>query len=148
MPDDPRTSKPLKFVTIGGECFQLEAKGEMEPQNRDGIVYKFHVTDLAKNRGKRLVSVFSYGPNTELPDYKERVAVVCLNTIRRAFDSTTLNFDAPYDEGKYKELPLDASSFQPQPPATDIQIQDLIKNQAYWLGHRYKCESREPFRSF
>src|SRR5690349_24662858 len=130
------TNEAQKFVSLGGECFRLEFKGEMKDDRRDGIVYKFRVTDLSKrNRGSRLVSVFSFGPYAELPNYAERIEIVRLNRIRRAFDSGELDFDAPHDEQHYKELALETSDFEDRRPnATDVQICQFIKNAAYWLG--------------
>jgi hypothetical protein len=50
-----------RSVTLGGECFESSPWGELDPVDRDGMLYKFHLTDMANSRGKRLVSVFAAG---------------------------------------------------------------------------------------
>jgi len=83
-------------VTRGGECLEIAPQSTVDPVNRDGVLYKFHVTDLRKNRGKRLVSVFATGSvETPVPDHQRRIQTACINTIRSAFDEGTLSFDQP-----------------------------------------------------
>src|SRR5258708_18131740 len=141
-------SQKQGFVTIGGECFQLAPQGNREAFNRDGQLYKFHVTDCKKDRGKRLVSVFVVFSNSEQSDAQEHVDIACLNTIRRAFDCGELSFDAPYEQSTYKELRLDRSGFAPHKKVTDNQILPFVKNTAYWLGFHLSSNVDRYFVQF
>jgi pyrimidine deaminase RibD-like protein len=130
-------------VTIGGECFEASPRGELGPVVRDGLVYKFQLADMAKSRGKRLASVFAAGSlELTLPDYKQRIQTVSLNTIRRAFDSGSFSFDQPDDAHNYKELQLSASDFERQRTQTDAEIRQYIIHKAYWLGYRFPMQPR------
>lgn len=129
------------YVTLGGECFEASPRGELDPVDRDGLLYKFHVADMAKSRGKRLVSVFAAGSfELTLPDYERRIQTVCLNTIRRAFDSRGFSFDQPDDEHNYRELQLSTSDFEKQRTRTDAEIRQYIVHKAYWLAYRFPMQ--------
>jgi pyrimidine deaminase RibD-like protein len=130
---------PLKLVTRKGECFEIVFQRKEIVHNRDGVFYLFHLNDLTdKNRGKRLVSVFRFGPEEFYgPNYDARLETVLLNTIRRAFDAGRLTFDGPYDPHTYTEILLQPEDFGPQKVASGNEIQDLIKHEAYWLGFRH-----------
>jgi hypothetical protein len=127
-------SEHQRFVTIGGECFQLVRQGNIEPFIRDGELHKFHVIDCKRDRGNRLVSVFVAFSPSEQPNPQEYIAVACLNTIRRAMDSGELSFDLPYEQNRYKELSLDPSRFAAKKKANSQEIIAFLKNTAYWLG--------------
>ncbi len=128
----------VKLVTLGGECFEATFRGTERPQNTDGVVYLFNLNDLLSNRGERHVQLFRSG-QTKLftPDYDERIEIVRLNAIRRAFDLEELSFNHPYEPGTYKNLTLDSPDFQKQRLVNDKQIQRYIIHKAYWLSHRY-----------
>jgi pyrimidine deaminase RibD-like protein len=129
------------YVTLGGECFEASLRGELDPVDRDGLLYKFHLADMAKSRGNRLVSVFAAGSlELALPDYKRRIQTVCLNVIRRAFDSSGFGFDQPSDEYNYKEIQLSASDFEKQRTRTDAEIREYIVHKAYWLAYRFPMQ--------
>ena len=131
----------IHYVTLGGECFEASTRGELDPVDRDGLLYEFHLADMAKSRGKRLVSVFAAGSlELTLPDYKRRIQSVCLNTIRRAFDSSGFSFDQPDDEHNYRELQLSASDFEKQRTRTDAEIRQYLVHKAYWLAYRFPMQ--------
>jgi hypothetical protein len=93
------SDNPAYYVTLGGECFEVSAHGKIDPVSRDGLLYKFHLTDLKKTRRKRLVSVFATGSvETALHG---PIETACINAIRRAFDKGTLSFDQPSDKHNY-----------------------------------------------
>ena len=50
---------PIKLVTLSGECFQVAFQREMEHPSNLSVLYHFHVTDLVKSRGIRLVSILA-----------------------------------------------------------------------------------------
>lgn len=107
------------YVTLGDECFVLTPQGKVDPVNRDGVVYKFHVTDFKNNRGKQLVSVFVTGSVETSP---QRTDAACISAIRRAFDNGTLSFDQPSGEHNYKEIQLSASDLENQVTRSDAEI--------------------------
>src|SRR6266852_2194196 len=130
-----------RYVTLGGECFEASPRGELDPVDRDGLLYKFRLTDMAKSRGKRLVSVFAAGSvELALPDYKRRIQTICLNAIRRGFDSGSLSFDDPSDEHHYKEIQLSASDLEKQRTQTDAEVRQYIVQKAYWLAYRFPMQ--------
>jgi pyrimidine deaminase RibD-like protein len=138
---------PLKLVTVKGECFEIGLRRKQENlPDRVGVLYLFHINDLTdKNRGRRLISVYRFGPQESYgPNYDERLETVLLNTIRRAFDSGRLTFDGPYDPHTYTEILLQPEDFRPQRTASGDEIQELIKHEAYWLGFRYNPNPRYP----
>jgi pyrimidine deaminase RibD-like protein len=126
------------YVTLRGECFQIVLQGKVDPVNRDGLLYKFHLTDLKKSRGKRLVAVFATGSVETVS--QGRIEAACINAIRRAFDTGTLSFDHPPDERYYKEIPLSASDFENQETRTDAEIRQYIVQKAYWLAYRFPMQ--------
>jgi pyrimidine deaminase RibD-like protein len=129
------------FVTLGGECLEASLRGELDPVNRDGLLYKFHLTDMQKNRGKRLVSVFAPGSvELALPDHKQRIQTIILNVIRRSFDNGDMSFDQPFDEHHYKEISLSTSDLEKQPIRSDTEIQQYIIHKAYWLAYRFPMQ--------
>jgi hypothetical protein len=131
-------SDSVKLVTKRGESFDAAFQRKQVAHDRDGVLYLFHLTDCKNNRGKRLVSLFRSGPaKLGIQDYDARVETVRLNALRRAFDSAALTFDGAYEEDRYKEVRLDTSDFNIQPPATQEQIKQYIKHKAYWLGFKY-----------
>ena len=126
---------------MGGECFEAAPRGELDPVDRDGLLYKFHLTDMAKSRGKRLVSVFAAGSlELALPDYEQRIQTTCLNAIRRAFDRGGLSFDEPSDEHHYKEIQLSASDLEKQGTRTDVEVRQYVVQKAYWLAYRFPMQ--------
>jgi len=137
---------PVKLVTLRGECLEVVFQRKEIAQNRDGVVYLFHLNDLTdKKRGQRLVSFFRFGPEQlYAPNYGAVVETVLLNTIRRAFDSGRLTFDGPYDPRTYTEVPLQQADFMPPTAASGEEIQNLIKHEAYWLGFRYNPNPGYP----
>jgi pyrimidine deaminase RibD-like protein len=128
------------LVTRGGECFRVHSQGKDRADNRDGVLHYFHLTDMAKNRGTRRVSVYRGGPRDfyapNIAEFDRRIDMVLLNRIRRSFDSGELTFDVPESE-TYMEVSVKPSDFQPQHPATDPEIRQLILHTAYWLGYRH-----------
>jgi len=127
-----------QFVTIGGECFEVKFQSEQAHPDRDGVSYLFHIVDLTKDRGKRFISLYRSGPDKLwVSNYDARIETVRVNTFRRAFDSGTLHFDARYDEGKYRELPLTSTDFNLPSPATDMEVRQFIIHKAYWLSWKY-----------
>lgn len=132
------TETQKKLVTFGGEFFEADFQRKDRAADRDGAFYLFHITDLKAGRGERLISLFRFGPKEMVAqNYDARLESVRLNTIRRAFDSVVISFDDPYDEEKYKELPLTAADFSAQPAVSDAEIQQFIMQQAYWLSWKY-----------
>jgi len=141
-----RPVKPL--VTLSGECFdaQYENSGT---DGRDGILYYFTVTDLAKDRGSRLVSMFRSGTDRpQIKDYDSRVEMVRLNVLRRAFDSGEFSFETPVDSGRYHELRLSWSDFEPQKRASDETIREFLKLGGYWMGFRQRPKQGNFFLIF
>lgn len=139
----------VKLVTKGGECFDAAFQRKQVPPDRDGVLYLFHLNDCRNNRGMRLVSLFRSGPaKLGIQDYESRIENVRLNTLRRAFDLGALRFEAAYDEHRYKELRLDTSDFNVQPPASPEHIKQYIKNKAYWLGFKYNKKPGVYFMQF
>ncbi len=133
------------YVTINGECFDLEFHGKEHAANRDGALYLFRLTDLVKNRGERLLSLFRFGPDKLLlPDYDARIENVRINTIRRALDSGVVSFDSPVlDEHRYQELTLEQSDFKPQPPSSDTEIRQYIIHKAFWGCYKLRVHRAE-----
>jgi hypothetical protein len=139
------------LVTIGRECFEAGYLGSGDSGGRDGVLYRFRLRDLLKDRGERLVSLFRTGTDrVSIENYEARIATVRLNVLRRAFDSGTLSFDAPFDSDKYHELPLRASDFQPQPQkkADDETIRRFIKFGAYCLAFRFAPNRSNVYADF
>jgi pyrimidine deaminase RibD-like protein len=129
------------YVTLGGECFEVSPQGKVDPVNRLGLLHKFHLTDLKKKRGMRLVSVFAAGSlEITVSDYEQRIEVACINAIRRAFDNETVSFDKPSDERYYKEIQLSASDLENQATRTDAEIRQYIVHKAYWLAYRFPMQ--------
>jgi pyrimidine deaminase RibD-like protein len=110
------------------------------------VFYLFHVNDLTdRRRGQRLVSLFRFGPEQFYEtNYDARLETVLPNTIRRAFDSSRLTFDGPFDPHTYTEILLQPEDFRPQKAASGDEIQDLIKFEAYWLGFRHNPQPGYP----
>lgn len=126
------------YVTLGGECFEVSPQDKVDPVNRLGLLYKFHLTDLKKKRGMRLVSVFATGSvETAL---QGRVETAFINAIRRGFDDGTLTFDDPSDERYYKEIPLSPSDLKNNVTRTDAEIREYIVHKAYWLAYRFPMQ--------
>jgi pyrimidine deaminase RibD-like protein len=135
---------PEKFVTLYGECFEAELRSVDEYQGRDGLLHKFYVKDMVSNRGQRLVSVFAdWTLEATCANYKSRLGIVCLNGLRRAFDSGALSFDAPFDEHHYNELSLSPEDFQIRPARTDGEIRQYIIRKSYWLAYRFPMEPQQ-----
>ncbi len=155
-PEEPQQNKtmpikeavPAKLVTSKGECFEIAFQQKEVASNRDGALYLFHLNDLTdKRRGERLVSIFRFGTKEFYdPNYDARLETVLPNTIRRAFDSGRLTFDAVYDPHTYTEISLQAEDFRPQKPATGSKTQDLIRHEAYWLGFRHSPHPGYPIQ--
>jgi len=128
----------VRLVTIGSECFEAEFRGVGEYHDRDGVVHKFYLHDIAKKRGTRLVSTFTSGTLVATANnYKSREELARLNAIRRAFDRGELSFDAQFEERQFKELSLSPQDFEAQAPRTDAEICQYIAHKAYWLAYRY-----------
>jgi hypothetical protein len=131
----------FRLVTLCGECFEAAPRGVLEYVERDGVLYKYRLTDMVGNRGKRLVSLFASGTlGVVVARQKPRIPVVCFNSIRRAFDNGSLSFDAPLDEDHYTELPLLESDFQTQRAQTDPEIRQYIVHKASWLAYRFPIQ--------
>jgi hypothetical protein len=137
---------PIQLVTRLGECFEVSPQGNDRAGNRDGVLHYFYLTDLARGRGLRKVSVYRGGPRdfyaSSIAEFDRRVDTVLLNTIRRRFDSGVLTFDVPDDPTYYKEVSLTPEDFQPQQSASDEEVRQLIIHEAYWLS--YKFGNRYP----
>jgi len=117
----------VRLVTLGGECFEADFQRKDRAANRDGTFYLFHIRDLKTGRGERLISLFRFGPKEmAAQDYDARLENVRLNTIRRSLDSGATSFEDPYDEDRYKELPLTAADFNVQPAASDAEVRQFI----------------------
>ena len=135
------SGNPAHYVTLGGECFEISPQGKVDPVTRDGLVYKFHVPDLKKNRGMRLVSVFAAGSlEITVSNYEQRIEIACINAIRRAFDNETLSFDQPSDERYYKEIQLSASDLVNKVTRTDAEIRQYIVHKSHWLAYRFPMQ--------
>ncbi len=125
-----------RFVTLGGECFDVEFRGEERDNQRAGTQQLFRLHDVRKGRGDRLVSLFRSDQIKLLnPNYASRVEIARINIIRRAFDSGKLNFDEPFEEDAYKPLVMEDSDFSQQPLANDAEIRQFITHRAYWLSY-------------
>ena len=129
--------KPIKLVTLGGECLALLFQRESIAADRDGVFYLFKLTDLAKNRGERLASVYRPGSEFRGADYDMRISTVLLNVLRHAFDSGLLSFDLPCEIHKCQELVLDATDFLSRPAVSDQELRQFIIHKAYWQGFRH-----------
>ena len=131
----------FRLVTRSGECFDVQPQGTDRGGNRDGILHYFHLIDLVKSRGMRMVSVFRGGPRDfyapTVAEFDRRIDTVLLNTIRRGFDSGELTFDVPEGATYYKEILLSDSDFKPHASASDQEIRQFIVHEAYWLSFRY-----------
>jgi serine/threonine protein kinase len=139
----------LNVVTLSGEVFEVAYQRKESADDRDGILYLFTITDCKRRRGLRHVMLFRGGAKDYYAqDYEERIGVVRLNAIRRAFDSGLISFDAPFEQDKYIELKLRKSDFQRGLPANDGQIRDFIKQTAFWLGFRLSTNVDRYFVSF
>jgi pyrimidine deaminase RibD-like protein len=134
----------VRLVTVGGECFGVAARSVLDLRERDGLLYKFHLTDMFSDRGIRRVSVFAAGTlEIVLPNYKSRVGTACVNAIRRAFDAGILRFDAPFDEQHYTQLQLSELDFENQRARTEPEIRQYIIHKAYWLAYRFPAQPEE-----
>lgn len=135
-------SGAIRLVTLRGECFEAELRSVDEYQERDGLLHKFYLTDMARKRGKRLVSVFISGTlKATCANYSSPVEIVRFNAIRRAFDQDALSFDGPVDERNYTELSLSPQDFQTQ-ARTDAEIRQYIIHKAYWLAYRFQIHAQ------
>jgi len=127
------------LVTHTGECFSVQSQGKDRADNRDGVLHYFHLTDMIRGRGLLRVAVYRGGPRdlymSSIPEFERRIDGVLLNRIRRAFDYGELTFDTGQGE-TYKEIKLEPSDFEPQAPASDLEIRQLIMHSAYWLSYR------------
>lgn len=133
------SSNTQKLVTLSGECF--DATFELEQTtlpNRDGTLHKFRVNDLIKGRGERLVSLFFANfDRLSIPQFEQRLEIIRLNTIRRAFDSDIVNFDSACDSHTYQEIPLSPSDFTSHSPLSDPEIRQYLMHKVYWLSYKY-----------
>jgi hypothetical protein len=141
------TAKPvLRLVTLGGECFEVDRQGGNAPADRDGMLHYFNLTDLARRRGERKISVYRGGPKdryaASVAEYERRLDTVLLNAIRYRFDAGELTFDGPEGATFYTEVNLLYSDFHHRVPVNDQEIQQFIVHQAYWLSYRYG--NRQP----
>ena len=127
--------KEKEFTLVGESRFEVTPQGKVDPVDRLGMPYKFHLTDLKRNRGMRLVSVFAFG-SVETASH-HNIETACINAIRRAFDNGTLNFDQPSDERHYKEIRLSASDSENQGSRQDAEVRQYIVHKAYWLAYRF-----------
>ena len=126
----------VKLVTAIGDCFEVAFQRAMEVP--PSVLYHFHVTDLAKKRGLRLVSVLAgWTLQVEVLGYESRIETVSLNAIRRAFESGVLSFDSPPDERNYRQISLEGKDFQNQLPKSDADVRQYIIQKAYWLAYRF-----------
>jgi hypothetical protein len=111
----------VKLVTLSGECIELTFQRAMEVP--PAVLYHFHVSDIRKRRTKRLVSVLSsWTFQVQVPRYEPLLETVCLNAIRRAFDSGLISFDSPSDLQHYQQFSLEISDFQDQPAKTEAEF--------------------------
>lgn len=137
------------LVTIGCECFEAEFLGAGDSGGRDGVLYRFRLRDLLKDRGERFVSIFRTGTErVSMENYDARIASVRLNVLRRAFDSEVFGFDSPFDPDRYHELRLRLADFQPQKKADDETIRKFIKFGAYCLAFKFAPNGRNVFVDF
>ena len=124
------------FVTLSGECFELEFQSTELPAGRSGVSYLYYVTDLRLKRGKRLVFLVA-------PSDTPGAETSCLNSIRGAFDSGVFSFDDPHNAMEFRELPFKRRMLgAPPPSASDVEVRQLIINAAYWLS--WKFSGRQP----
>jgi len=141
---------PIQLVTRLGECFEVSPQGQDRAGNRDGVLHYFHLTDLVKGRGLRKVSVYRGGPRdfyaSSIAEFDRRIDTVLLNTLRHRFDSGELTFDVPEGATYYKEVLMTPEDFQPQPPACDEEVRQLMMHEAYWLSYRYGNPRKPRFR--
>ena len=129
------TQKPTNYVTLGGDCLEISPQGRLDPVNRDGLLYRFHITDLKKEHPMRLVSVFAAGSlEITVSNYEQHIEIACINTIRRAFDNGKLSFDHSSDGRYYEEIQLSASDLENQMTRSDADIRQYILHKAYWLA--------------
>jgi hypothetical protein len=127
-----------RFVTLGGECFDVEFRGEERDGQRAGTQHLFRLHDVRKGRGDRLVSLFRSDQIKLLnPNYAHRVGFARINIIRRAFDSGNLSFDQPFEEDTYRPLLMKDSDFLQQPLASDAEVRQFIVHKAYWLSYMH-----------
>lgn len=128
-------------MTRSGECFEVRPQGKDRAGNRDGVLHYFHLVDMAKNRGRRRISLYRGGPKdfyvSNIAEFDQKIEMVLLNRIRRGFDSRELTFDESERADSYEEFSLEPSDFQPQHPSSDTEIRQLILHTAYWLGYRH-----------
>lgn len=132
---------PVKLVTLRGECFEVEfqRQAELPP----ATLRHFHVTDLGKKKGMRLVSILSdWTLQVQIPHHDAVFESVCLNTIRRAVDAGALSFDSQFDRQHYQQLSLEASDFQVASARTDPEIRQYIIHKAYWLAFRFPIHAQ------
>src|SRR5271157_1206783 len=137
------------LVTIGGECFEAEFLGAGDSGGRDGVLYRFRLRDVLKDRGERLVSMFRTGTErVSMENYDARTTSVRLNVLRRAFDSEVFSFDSPFDSDRYHELLLRLADFEPQKKADDEAIRQFIKFGAYCLAFKFAPSRPNVFVDF
>jgi serine/threonine protein kinase len=137
----------LNVVALSGEVFEIAY--QRKESAGDGVFYLFTITDRKKTRGLRHVMLLRSGAKDYYAqDYDERIEIVRLNAIRRAFDSNLISFDAPFEEDKYIELKLHKADFRKGSPAADDQIREFIKRTAYWLGYKLSSNVDRYFVRF
>ncbi|MGB8541801.1 MAG: deaminase [Candidatus Acidiferrales bacterium] len=137
------SAKRRKFVTIKGECFDLEYHGNI-PGTRDGVFHDFQLYDVVRNRGVLRIAITRGGARdayvTTVAEYDRREDTVVLNTIRRAFDVGTLNFYSEGDLSNRLEIALAPSDFSKQSPRTDKDVRSYLIHKAYWLAYRFPTQ--------
>lgn len=136
----------LNVVTLSSEVFEVAYQRKESAGDRDGVLYLFTITDCKSDRGMRHVMLFRGGAKDYYDqDYDDRIEIVRLNAIRRAFDSGILSFDKPYEEHKYIEIKLAQSDFSKPKSAADEQVRRFLKSEFYWLGYRLSSDAERHF---
>jgi hypothetical protein len=128
---------PLRLVTRGGECFEVENHGGKIAAIAT-VLFIFSISKIWRaGRGMLRVSVFRFGPKDlyapSVAEFDRRIGTVLLNTIRRGFDRGEITLDVPEGSTYYRELRLCDDDFQPQSSVS----KQLIFHTAYWLSYRY-----------
>jgi len=135
------------LVTISDECFEAQYIGVENADGRDGVLYRFKLRDLLKDRGQRLVSLFRSGPERVfIKHYDARIEPVRLSVLRRAFDSGSFSFETAIPPNRIHEMPLTATDFRHWKKANDDVLRRFIKFGAYCLG--FKCRRTPDRRLF
>ncbi len=140
----------MTLVTLSGDCFTAKYEEVGRAENREGVLFYFTLNDLTKNRGPRYVRLFLAGPERlYVENLDERLETVRINTIRRAFDSGTLDFVSPVEEGLgCKEIPLRARDFLAQPEASVEQLRRFLKLGGYWIGFNARPNAANTYVDF